>query len=348
MGSVLASSGEDDQSNAPKSGSKRDDDLKLPFHQRMACRLLTVGPTPTHIAFIMDGNRRYARKLGVERIVGHRRGYSTLLRVLKWCNHLNVKVVTVYAFALDNFKRSKREVDSLMELAVQKFTEMLDSEREISQFGVRVNIIGALKRLPPKLQHVMARVMKSTRGHNKLVLNIAFAYSANQEFSDAASMLANGVDQGLLKIEDVSANLVQKCLYTAGQPDPDLLIRTSGETRLSDFMIHQCRRGSTLLSFVEPLWPEFSFWQFWAIIFHYQTQHRSLDAERNRLKKMEGDAQQNYYIEGKEPKSDSKKKKEEPEVDSDEMKGERISNFLRKCQLGQELYVDRLAVNKCF
>mmetsp|Transcript_30478 Transcript_30478/g.42453 ORF Transcript_30478/g.42453 Transcript_30478/m.42453 type:complete len:195 (+) Transcript_30478:78-662(+) len=194
----------------------------------------------------------------------------------------------------------------------------------------------------------MARVMKSTRGHNKLVLNIAFAYSANQEFSDAASMLANGVDQGLLKIEDVSANLVQKCLYTAGQPDPDLLIRTSGETRLSDFMIHQCRRGSTLLSFVEPLWPEFSFWQFWAIIFHYQTQHRSLDAERNRLKKMEGDAQQNYYIEGKEPKSDSKKKKEEPEVDSDEMKGERISNFLRKCQLGQELYVDRLAVNKCF
>jgi len=187
----------------------------------------------------MDGNRRYAKKLNVERIAGHRRGYSTLLEVLKWCNHLNVKIVTVYAFALDNFKRSKHEVDSLMELAAQKVTEMLDARREITQYGVRVNILGNLDRLPPKLQQAMARVMQSTRGHNRLTLNIAFAYSAKQELADATAKVAKGLESGTLREDDINTELLERCLYTAEQPHPDLLIRTSGETRLSDFLVNQ-------------------------------------------------------------------------------------------------------------
>jgi len=288
-----------------------------------------MGPTPHHIAFIMDGNRRYAKKLNVERIAGHRRGYSTLLEVLKWCNHLNVKIVTVYAFALDNFKRSKHEVDSLMELAAQKVTEMLDARREITQYGVRVNILGNLDRLPPKLQQAMARVMQSTRGHNRLTLNIAFAYSAKQELADATAKVAKGLESGTLREDDINTELLERCLYTAEQPHPDLLIRTSGETRLSDFLVNQCRRG-TCLSFIQPLWPELSFWQFWAVIFSYQRQYRFINDERNRLKILEGP---------------NKSISSRPSPHSGPTQDDRVKAFMRKVELEHEHIVDKFAIN---
>uniref|UniRef100_A0A7S2X7R2 Alkyl transferase n=1 Tax=Lotharella oceanica TaxID=641309 RepID=A0A7S2X7R2_9EUKA len=271
----------------------------------------------------MDGNRRYAKKHQLQRIVGHTRGYQTLLEVLKWCNELDVKVATVYAFALDNFKRSRKEVESLMELATRKFTEMLDSEKTISQYGVRVQVLGALDRLPTKLQHVMARVMQSTRGHTKLTLNIAFAYSARYEVQQAAVSIRRGVMEGDLKAEDSQSGLLERCLYTSGLPEPDLLIRTSGETRLSDFLVSQCRRG-TYLSFVKALWPELSFWNFFGVVFAYQRHHASLVHDRRSMAEIE-------------TKTDAEG------VDDDNME-ERILRFIEKRKKERERYIDRLAV----
>uniref|UniRef100_A0A7S0DUC8 Alkyl transferase n=1 Tax=Amorphochlora amoebiformis TaxID=1561963 RepID=A0A7S0DUC8_9EUKA len=258
----------------------------LPWLQKMACRMLRLGPTPNHVAFIMDGNRRYAKKIKAERIVGHRRGYDTLLEVLKWCHHLNVKAVTVYAFALDNFKRSKKEVDSLMELAAQKFSEMLDSEKTISEYGVRVNILGDFSRLPVNLQQKIGRVMQSTRGHSQLTLNIAFAYSSQWEMSEAVDEVARGIANREIETSDVSMELIEKCLYTAGQSEPELMIRTSGESRLSDFMVAQSRRG-TWLCFIRPLWPELSFWHFFMVIFGYQRHHHAIASERSQIRTIE-------------------------------------------------------------
>mmetsp|Transcript_7150 Transcript_7150/g.13226 ORF Transcript_7150/g.13226 Transcript_7150/m.13226 type:complete len:361 (-) Transcript_7150:39-1121(-) len=271
-----------DFSDASSSDARKD----MLWYEKIACRMLRLGPTPKHIAFIMDGNRRYAKMLHVDRIVGHRRGYQTLLNVLKWCNQLEVKVATVYAFAMGNFNRSKHEVDSLMELALQKFAEMLDSQKEISQYGVRVKVIGDLERLPKKLRYLMAKVMKSTRGHTKVTLQIAFAYSAKQEMADAAASIARGIEDGALVDTDISQSLIDQCMYTSGQPLPELLIRTSGETRLSDFLTTQCRRG-TCLSFIRPLWPEFTFWNFFAVIFMYQRHHSYLASQRTKLARLE-------------------------------------------------------------
>jgi len=305
-------------------GRKTKQSQELPWHQKLACRMLRMGPTPKHVAFIMDGNRRYAKKHQIQRIVGHTRGYQTLLEVLKWCNELDVKVATVYAFALDNFKRSRNEVDSLMELATRKFTEMLDSEKTISQYGVRVQVLGALDRLPTKLQHVMARVMQSTRGHTKLTLNIAFAYSARHEVEQAAESIRRGVREGDLKAEDAQSGLLERCLYTSGLPEPDLLIRTSGETRLSDFLVSQCRRG-TYLSFVEALWPELSFWNFFGVVFAYQRHHASLLHDRRCMAEIESRTD----VESIYDKSPMEK---------------RTKRFMEKRKQERERYIDSLAV----
>ncbi|KAG8588715.1 hypothetical protein GDO81_006070 [Engystomops pustulosus] len=175
-------------------------DKELSLIERLCANVLKAGPMPKHVAFIMDGNRRYAKKCHVERQEGHSQGFEKLAETLRWCLNLGICEVTVYAFSIENFKRSKEEVDGLMELARQKFTRLLEE---------------------------------------KCFLNVCFAYTSRHEVTNAVCEVARGVQEGLIEPRDVTENLLDQCLYTSHSPDPDLLIRTSGEVRLSDFLLWQ-------------------------------------------------------------------------------------------------------------
>ncbi|KAG7305397.1 hypothetical protein JYU34_009465 [Plutella xylostella] len=236
------------------------------FLHLFCIKVVKTGRVPQHIAFIMDGNRRYAKKHKVVCGVGHHRGFNKLSETLKWCLDLGIPEVTVYAFSIENFKRSEQEVKELMDLAREKFRSLLNEIEQINEWGVRLHIAGRLSLLPKDLQATVSRVMLETRHNNKLRLNIAYAYTARDEISRAASQLVKGVKENELSVDDIDADLISQTLELG---EPDLLVRTSGEVRLSDFMLWQISKR-TVLYFTEVLWPEFSIWNLLAAILHFQ------------------------------------------------------------------------------
>lgn len=233
---------------------------------------------PKHVAFIMDGNRRYAQKEHKERQEGHTQGFEKLAETLRWCLNLGIHEVTVYAFSIENFKRSKEEVDGLMELARQKFSRLLTEQENLEKHGVCIRVLGDLTLLPEDLQTLIAKAVVSTRAHNKCFLNVCFAYTSRHEIANAVKEMAWGVEQGLIKSSDVSEVLLSECLYSSNSPNPDLLIRTSGEVRLSDFLLWQT--SYSCLVFQSVLWPEYSFWNLCEAILQFQLSHRSIQKAR--------------------------------------------------------------------
>ncbi|XP_076213302.1 dehydrodolichyl diphosphate synthase complex subunit DHDDS isoform X2 [Aptenodytes patagonicus] len=217
---------------------------ELTIIERFCANIIKAGPMPKHVAFIMDGNRRYAQKCHVERQQGHSQGFDKLAQTLRWCLNLGIREVTVYAFSIENFKRSKEEVDGLMDLARQKFSRLLEEQESLKKHGVCIRVLGDLPLLPLDIQELIAQAVLATRNYNKCFLNVCFAYTSRHEISNAVREMAWGVEQGLLEPSDVSESLLDKCLYTNNSPDPDLLIRTSGEVRLSDFLLWQKARDS--------------------------------------------------------------------------------------------------------
>ncbi|XP_025918251.1 dehydrodolichyl diphosphate synthase complex subunit DHDDS isoform X3 [Apteryx mantelli] len=217
---------------------------ELTIIERFCGNIIKAGPMPKHVAFIMDGNRRYAQKCHVERQQGHSQGFDKLAQTLRWCLNLGIREVTVYAFSIENFKRSKEEVDGLMDLARQKFSRLLEEQENLKKHGVCIRVLGDLPLLPLDIQELIAQAVLATRNYNKCFLNVCFAYTSRHEISNAVREMAWGVEQGLLEPSDVSESLLDKCLYTSNSPDPDLLIRTSGEVRLSDFLLWQKARDS--------------------------------------------------------------------------------------------------------
>ncbi|KAJ8289553.1 hypothetical protein GJAV_G00002620 [Gymnothorax javanicus] len=266
---------------------------ELNFIERLTANVLKAGPMPKHVAFIMDGNRRYARKRHVDRQEGHTQGFDKLAETLRWCLNLDIREVTVYAFSIENFKRSKEEVNGLMELAKQKFARLLEEQENLEKHGVCIRVLGDLSMLPLDLQQLIAKAVVSTRGHNKCFLNVCFAYTSRHEITNAVREMAWGVEQGLLKSSDVSELLLSKCLYSNNSPDPDLLIRTSGEVRLSDFLLWQT--SYSCLVFQSVLWPEYSFWNLCEAILQYQLNYLSLQKaqdlhrEKQALQQLEAD-----------------------------------------------------------
>ncbi|XP_067399434.1 dehydrodolichyl diphosphate synthase complex subunit DHDDS isoform X2 [Emydura macquarii macquarii] len=212
---------------------------ELTIIQKFCANIIKAGPMPKHVAFIMDGNRRYAQKCHVKRQQGHSEGFDKLAQTLRWCLNLDIREVTVYAFSIENFKRSTEEVDGLMELARQKFSRLLEEQENLKKHGVRIRVLGDLPLLPLDIQELIAQAVLATRNYNKCFLNVCFAYTSRHEISNAVREMAWGVEQGLLEPSDVSESLLDKCLYTNNSPNPDLLIRTSGEVRLSDFLLWQ-------------------------------------------------------------------------------------------------------------
>lgn len=240
--------------------------------QLLFARILKTGSIPHHVAFIMDGNRRYAKAKNIDRIQGHVSGFEKLTEILDWCRELGINEVTVYAFSIENFKRTEEEVQGLMNLATEKFRRLLKEKDLIKKHGVCIRILGNISLLPPELQQLVAEIMLFSKDHDRAFLNVCMAYTSHEEICDAVNTLAGAVADGILKPSDISEELVGKCLYTHNSKDPDLLIRTSGEVRLSDFLLWQS--AYSILSFTKVLWPNFTVWNLFAGILYYQAGYK--------------------------------------------------------------------------
>jgi len=204
---------------------------------------------PKHIGFIMDGNRRWAREHGLSTLEGHRRGYLNMRRVLQLCLDRGVKVVTVFAFSAENWNRSKREIGYLMRLFAEAVKNQL---AEFDEKNVRLNIIGRLEGLPASLQRQLKSAMEKTKANTRAVLNMAVNYGGRAEIVDGVKRL---VSKGL-KVAQLDEQALGRALYAGDMPDPDLIIRTSGEQRLSGFLLWEAAYAE--LYFTPKKWPEFS------------------------------------------------------------------------------------------
>ncbi len=214
---------------------------------------------PEHIGIIMDGNRRFAREFGYDDVVrGHEAGAEKLHDVLGWCHDFGVRYVTLWAFSLDNFKRSESEVKRLLQLFEEKFREIVGDPR-VHQNQVRIHNIGRMAMLPPTLQQAIKSAEDATREYTKLQLNVAVAYGGREEVTDALKRyLADEAEKGRPLAEVASefqASHIDPYLYTNGVPDPDLIIRTSGELRMSGFLLWQSVYSEYY--FCDTFWPAF-------------------------------------------------------------------------------------------
>ncbi|MEJ5327204.1 MAG: polyprenyl diphosphate synthase [Candidatus Bathyarchaeia archaeon] len=231
------------------------------------------GSKVEHIAIILDGNRRWALEKDLNPWLGHKKGAEKVEQLLEWCDKLEVKFITLYAFSTENFKRSPQEVAEIMKLAEEKFRKLLTDER-IHRNKVHVKVIGRINLLPMSLQQLIADVEKATEDYDRQFLNIAFAYGGRAEIVDAAKSIAEKVLNGKLKLDEVSEEIFEKHLYTAHLPkqEPDLIIRTSGEERLSGFLLWQSAYSE--LAFLDVYWPDFRLIDLLRAIRTFQTRKR--------------------------------------------------------------------------
>uniref|UniRef100_A0A182XB94 Alkyl transferase n=1 Tax=Anopheles quadriannulatus TaxID=34691 RepID=A0A182XB94_ANOQN len=240
----------------------------LHWYHRWVIRVLQAGPIPRHVAFIMDGNRRYARKANIAKAEGHSAGFEKLSETLQWCLEVGITEVTVYAFSIENFKRTQEEVDTLMNLARDKFQRLLAERDKLHERGICIRIIGNWDLLEPDIRRSIAEAVLLTRHNRNAILNVAFAYTSRDEITHSIRTVAQAVGDGQLEPDDVSEELLTRCLYTKYSAEPDLLVRTSGEVRLSDFLLWQS--ATTVMYFTETLWPEFTIWHLLGAVFSYQ------------------------------------------------------------------------------
>ncbi len=213
---------------------------------------------PRHVAIIMDGNGRWAKKHRLEIAMGHRRGVETLRDIVRYSSDHGIEVLSLYAFSTENWKRSQAEVAALMALVLDFFKSEID---ELHHKGVCIRILGEVDALPPAQSEAVRKAERITQDNRGLQLNIALNYGSRNEIVRAACILADMVKAGELEPKAIDAEMFESKLYTCGQPDVDLLIRTSGELRLSNFLLYQ--NAYAEMSFPDVLWPDFT-------VKHYQ------------------------------------------------------------------------------
>ena len=229
------------------------------------------GPIPAHVGLILDGNRRWARKIGLNHALGHEAGFEKLKEVLRWCWELGVKTVTIYAFSTENFRRSKDEVEHLMKLSERGFKVVLANE-DIHKNKVQVRAIGRVDLLPDFVKKAIEEAEAATKSYDRHRLNVAIAYGGRAEIVDAAKRIAYEVQEGKLKPDEIDEEVFEQRLYTSGDPDPDLIIRTSGEERLSGFLLWQSAYSE--LCFLDVYWPDIRKIDLWRAIRTYQRRQR--------------------------------------------------------------------------
>jgi len=226
------------------------------FYEKWLWYQVKNGIKLEHIAIILDGNRRWASEKALDPWFGHEKGAEKVDQLLDWCQKLDVKSITLYAFSTENFSRPSNEVEEIMRIAEGEFRKILTDER-IHKNKVRVKVIGRVNLLPESLQQLITDVERATKNYDEHFLNIAFAYGGRAEIVDAAKKIAEKVKEKELNPENVDEQVFEQYLYTSHMPkqDPDLIIRTSGEERLSGFLLWQSAYSE--LCFLDVFWPDF-------------------------------------------------------------------------------------------
>ncbi|KAF4634629.1 hypothetical protein G7Y89_g3480 [Cudoniella acicularis] len=311
------------------------------IHQlrEMLIGALRQGPVPQHVAFVMDGNRRFARSHKIETVEGHNLGFEALARILEVCYKSGVKVVTVYAFSIENFKRSKYEVDALMEMAKIKLSQLSQHGELLDRYGASIRVLGQRDLVKPDVLKAIDKAVEMTKNNGDCVLNICFPYTSRDEITTAIKTTVeeyskplsaqarpfsqtritqkirsrnlstsplrsisptpsstSDVDDSVSSTttlhaespnagqegsiypdpETITSETIESHLLTAGDPPLDILIRTSGVKRLSDFMLWQCHE-TTELVFLDCLWPEFDLWQFLPVLVEWQWRQKHIE-----------------------------------------------------------------------
>jgi len=229
------------------------------LYERLLKREVMAGSPVEHVAIIQDGNRRFAERAGLPRVLGHSLGAKTTESVLDWCLELGIKHLTLYAFSTENFDRDDEEKRLLFQLIKEKFKELNSSDR-VHSLQIRIRAVGRINLLPQDLQEAIRKVDEATRGYERLYLNVALAYGGQCELVDAARALAEQIRAGRLKPGDVNEDLIARYLYPhedASIPKVDLIIRTGGEIRTSHFLPWQANGNECAAYFCAPFWPEF-------------------------------------------------------------------------------------------
>ena len=230
---------------------------------------------PVHVAIIMDGNGRWAKARGLPRVAGHKRGAEAVGRTVTGAAELGIQYLTLYGFSSENWKRPPAEIDDLMGLLRLYLNNEIE---ELDRKGVRLRVIGQRSRLQPDIVRLIEGAERRTAGNRKLNLIVALSYGGRAEIVEAARCIAEGVRAGRIDPAAVDEDQFERFLYTAGIPDPDLLIRTSGEKRISNFLLWQCAYAE--LVFLERLWPDFTRDDLESAITEYHGRDRRYGAAR--------------------------------------------------------------------
>ena len=224
---------------------------------------------PQHIAIIMDGNGRWAKAQGKHRIFGHKNGVKAVREVTEGCAEIGVKHLTLYAFSTENWNRPKMEVSALMELLFMTIGKEI---KTLQKNNIRLNAIGHIHNLPESNRKALTEVMEATKNNTRMTLTLALSYGSREELSEAAKKIAIDYKAGKIALDDINQEKIAEHLYTANIPDPELMIRTSGEHRISNFLLWQL--AYTELYFTEKFWPEFDKNDLYKAIYDYQQRER--------------------------------------------------------------------------
>jgi tritrans,polycis-undecaprenyl-diphosphate synthase [geranylgeranyl-diphosphate specific] len=240
------------------------------YEKRLLREVLSM-PVPHHVAIIMDGNRRYAKDFGLLVSEGHDKGREKLEDVLEWCMEIGVRMLTVYAFSTENVGRSKGEVDTLMRMFVENFRRLGDDER-VHKNRIKVSVLGQKDLLPKDLQEAIRYAEEKTKDYDKYYFNLAVGYGGREEIVQGIKKLAEAVKDGKLGVDDIDEKTFSKFLYTKDMPDPDLILRTSGEERISNFLLWQLAYSE--LYFSDIYWPGFRKIDFLRAVRSFQLRKR--------------------------------------------------------------------------
>lgn len=240
------------------------------------------GEIPKHIAIIMDGNGRWAKKRGLPRVAGHKRGVDTVKEIVEACAEIGVKFLTLYTFSTENWKRPKDEVSTLMRLLLNS---LRDRVNELNDNDIRLTTIGNIDALPVAVRKQLEFDIERTKNNKKMVLNLALSYSGRWELLEAIKQISNSAVQGKIKSKDIDEKIVSSFLTTKDIPDPDLVIRTSGEFRVSNFLLWQIAYSEFIIT--ETLWPDFSKFDLYDAIKIFQKRERRFGKVSEQITKNE-------------------------------------------------------------
>ena len=230
---------------------------------------ITIDSVPNHIAIIMDGNGRWAKKRNKSRDYGHKEGKKYVKKIVEVCAELGVKNLTLFALSTENWNRPKLEIEILMKLLLTSLNEELET---LNKNNIRFKTIGNLEKLPKKLLSYLTKVTKKTQNNNRMTLTLALSYGAREEIVDAMQAIGDKVKNNLISLKNIDESVINQHLYTHYLPDVDLLIRTSGEKRISNFLLWQIAYAE--LYFTKKLWPDFSEEDLYEAIVNYQQRER--------------------------------------------------------------------------